>query len=480
MLFSSLVFLFCFLPAILLLYYLVPKQLRNSILFLGSLVFFAWGGVSYSLILIFSILLNYLVGLLISKTQVPRLILGVGVAINLSLLIVFKYANFIIANINEVISIFKIPLINNPTILLPIGISFYTFQAISYLIDIYRGTCSVQRNVVKLGLYISLFPQLIAGPIVRYYDIQKQISKRQHTLDKFRSGLIRFVIGFGKKMIIANTMAAIADEIFAYQPDQLGMLYSWIGILAYSLQIYYDFSGYSDMAIGLARMFGFELLENFNFPYIAKSIKEFWRRWHISLSNWFRDYLYIPLGGNRKGGKRTIVNLLIVFFVTGFWHGASWNFLVWGLMHGFFLVLERGKFGDYLNRSNILLKSSYTLLIVIFAWVLFRAETLSYGVNYWGAMLGLFENTLGKFLLFKLLNLESVLVFVIGVAGAFGIIQKLYSSFKNLKLTQEFQLSKAYSIVKELSIVGFVLFVLYYGIGNLVLGAYNPFIYFRF
>jgi len=480
MLFSSLIFLYIFLPVTLLLYYFTPRSFRNYLLFVVSIIFFAWGGVSYSFLLIFSILFNYLIGLAIGKRPGKRAWLILGITLNLLLLVTFKYANFIIDNLNAVFSWLSLPAINNPAILLPIGISFYTFQALSYLVDVYRKTCDPQKNFFNLGLYISLFPQLIAGPIVRYHDIQAQLKSRTHTLDKFRSGVLRFALGFGKKVIIANTMASMVDEIFKNAPEGLSPALSWIGILAYSMQIYYDFSGYSDMAIGLGRMFGFEILENFNFPYISRSIKEFWRRWHISLSNWFRDYLYIPLGGNRISRKRTVINLLIVFFVTGFWHGASWNFLAWGLVHGFFLVLERTSFSRLLNRLPAFLQHSYTWIIVLASWVLFRADTLEYAIGYYGSMMGFGHVKSDPFLLYQVLNRESIVIFIIAITGAFGVFQKLYDRIqKNNPLFRLLSTKVIDASWTSLEVL-FVIIVILYGTGELVMGAYNPFIYFRF
>ncbi len=480
MLFSSLVFLYIFLPLTLLGYYLTPLKFKNSFLFLASMVFFAWGGASYSLLLIFSIILNFIFGILIGKKHKKKFWLSLGVSINLLFLIVFKYANFIIENINEVFSFINLSPINNPTILLPIGISFYTFQAVSYLIDVYRKTCDVQRNFINLGLYISLFPQLIAGPIVRYYDIQKQLKNRTHSVAMFSSGIQRFVLGFAKKVLIANTMAYVADEVFALQPNGISLGLAWIGIIAYSMQIYYDFAGYSDMAIGLARMFGFELLENFNFPYIAKSIKEFWRRWHISLSNWFRDYLYISLGGNRLGNRRTIINLFIVFFITGFWHGASWNFLIWGLVHGLFLVLERTKFGEILKKLPSFMQSFYTIFIAVMAWVLFRADTLTYATQFYKSLFGLNTADINYFVFLKIVTRESVFILIVAVLGALGVYQKIYDWAKKYIQKSSIKIQYSLTVIKHIVVTAFVIIVLLYGTGSLVLGAYNPFIYFRF
>ncbi|MCK5775816.1 MAG: MBOAT family protein, partial [Bacteroidales bacterium] len=354
-------------------YYVIKESYRNSFLFLSSLVFFAWGGVSYSILLIFSIIFNYFIGRKIGDSPHSKLWLTIGVIVNLSFLGVFKYADLFTETINVFLGWTQqapLPILG---ILLPIGISFYTFQAISYLIDIYRKEAQVQKSIINLGLYISLFPQLIAGPIVRYHDISLQINNRNHTSDKFSEGVMRFVLGLAKKTLIANNLAIVADQVFNTPSGEISTMAAWLGLIAYTFQIYYDFAGYSDMAIGLAKMFGFDLLENFNFPYISKSIQEFWRRWHISLSSWFRDYLYIPLGGNRIGVVRTYINLFIVFFVTGLWHGSSWNFVVWGLVHGFFIVIERIGFKNVLAKTPAIISTSYTLFIAMMAWVLFRA-----------------------------------------------------------------------------------------------------------
>ncbi len=479
MLFSSLVFLYIFLPVTLFIYYVINPKLRNSFLFLASLIFFAWGGVSYSLILIFSIILNYVIGIQINKRHRRKTWLIVGIVLNLAFFIVFKYTNFIIENVNNAFNWLEIPIVKNPKIILPIGISFYTFQSISYLVDVFRRTNSSQKNIVNLGLYVALFPQLIAGPIVRYHDIQKQINQRVHSIDKFQQGIKRFIIGFAKKVIIANTMGYVADQVFALNVDSIVPLFAWIGIIAYSLQIYYDFAGYSDMAIGLAKMFGFDLLENFNFPYISKSIKEFWRRWHISLSSWFRDYLYIPLGGNRLGNGRTILNLLIVFFVTGFWHGASWNFLAWGLVHGFFLIIERTRFGYILDKLPSFVRSFYTLFIVVMAWVLFRAENLNFAIEYYKVLFSLGSSEFDYFQLVKILNYETIAVFIIAVFGAMGGFMKIKGLL--IKLLDITRLSvQRIELLKNLVFACFMIFVLLYGTGSLVIDSYNPFIYFRF
>jgi alginate O-acetyltransferase complex protein AlgI len=356
------------------------------------MIFFAWGGVSYSLLLVASVVFNYFTGLGIGKSQRHRwrkIFLAIGVALNLVFLGTFKYASFFIENLNQLLGHFGGHGFENSPILLPIGISFYTFQAMSYLVDVYRRQVPYQRSIWNLGLFISLFPQLIAGPIVRYHEIERQIMLRHSTIERFAGGIRRFIIGLAKKVLIANSMGFVADECFNMGMGELSTPLAWIGIVSYSLQIYFDFSGYSDMAIGLGKMFGFELPENFNFPYVARSIKEFWRRWHISLSSWFKDYLYIPLGGNRLGRHRTYVNLFIVFFVTGLWHGASWTFVVWGLVHGSFLVIEKLTDQRFPDRLPVFLQHIYTLFVVMMAWVLFRADTFGYAADFSKLCLGL-------------------------------------------------------------------------------------------
>jgi len=393
---------------------------------------------------------------------------------------IFKYANFIIANINDLFEVINIPAINNNSIVLPIGISFYTFQSLSYLVDIYRKETGVQKNILRLGLYISLFPQLIAGPIVRYHDIAKQLQSRITSFDKFSYGVQRFLTGLAKKVLIANSFAFVADEMFAMAPTELSAPMAWLGIISYTFQIYFDFSGYSDMAIGLGSIFGFKILENFNFPYIATSIKDFWRRWHISLSTWFRDYLYIPLGGNRKNLTRTYVNLLIVFFLTGLWHGASWNFVVWGLVHGFFLVIERIGGDKILNKIWKPLQHLYTLFIVLMAWVLFRAEDISYAWAYYKAMFGMNITTTGTYSYFKYIDREFIIVAIFAVLASTKffinsgtLIRKTY--FNGNKKVQ-FTFHSIHSVLS----IGFYIGILIMCSLYLLSDSYNPFIYYRF
>src|SRR2546421_5606045 len=391
MLFSSPIFLFLFLPGVLALYFLAPWPARNLVLLVASIFFYAWGERAFTLVMLASIAFNYGFGLLVDRfrgRRHRRLVLGIAIAVNLGLLIVFKYANFIIGNLNPLLAALHLAQIHVGPVHLPIGISFFTFHSLSYVIDIYRGDARVQNNPLDMALYIALFAQLIAGPILRYHDMDGQIRRRRVTLEGFALGVRRFVLGLSKKVLIANTLAITVDKIYALPAAELTAALSWLAVVSYTLQIYFDFSGYSDMAIGLGRMFGFTFGENFNFPYVSRSIKEFWRRWHISLSSWFRDYLYRPLGGNRRGPARTYLNLLIVFFLCGLWHGASWCFVVWGLFHGLFLVLERLRFMRGLEHAWMPVRHLYTLLVVMAGWVLFRSETFPQALAHLRAMAG--------------------------------------------------------------------------------------------
>ncbi len=482
MLFSSLLFLYLFLPITLLVYYFAPKKVKNYWLLFTSLVFFAWGGVSLTVILLASIILNYIFGLLIQKkinTKSGYGYLVVGVSINLLLLCFYKYANFFVQNINTLLSNFSIEQLPQSNIILPIGISFYTFHSLSYLVDIYRGKTQAQKNIFNLALYICMFSQLIAGPIIRYSDVWQQLTERRHSLSKFASGVERFLIGLGKKVILANTFAAIADSTFSTPVSELDALNAWLGIVCYTLQIYCDFAGYSDMAIGLGRLFGFEFMENFNFPYMATSVKEFWRRWHISLSTFFRDYVYIPLGGNRLSKQRALLNLMLVFFLTGLWHGASWNFVVWGLFHGSFMLMERFGLEKFLKKIGKLFSNIYTLLVVMFAWVLFRADDLTHAINYWKALFN-FNITDERISLFmNKMDTELQLCFLIALLGSFGF----FSFFQNLIQKTESSnslLAKGFSYSYQISSLVFYFCVLFLCTMYLAAGTYNPFIYYRF
>ncbi len=464
MVFSSLVFLWLFLPVVLVLYFLAKDSYRNLLLLVASLFFYAWGEPIYLMVMVVSIFINYICGLKINNKDGSknRIVLAAGIIINLLLLGVFKYSGFVIENINAVtgwdIAIKPLPL--------PIGISFYTFQSVSYLVDIYRGVCEPQRNIVKMGLFISFFPQLIAGPILKYYDIAAQIDNRKVSWEMFNEGAVRFLLGLAKKVIIANIMAKTADEIFALHVDSISTPIAWIGIVAYTFQIYFDFSGYSDMAIGLGKMFGFHINENFNYPYLANSIKDFWRRWHISLSTWFKEYLYIPLGGNRKSTVKTYRNLLVVFFMTGLWHGASWSFVIWGLWHGFFLIVERIVQLEKFLRFR-LVQSFYTLLVVMCGWVFFRADTLEQAVRYLHRMFVPYKTDVYS----AYLSREFEIGVVLAVLSC-GLLSALYAK---LPVPEKYK-SSAVEVLKP----AFCVAVAYFSVLMLASNTYNPFIYFRF
>jgi len=378
MLFSSTVFLFAFLPIVLALHLALRNvRARNALLLAASLVFYAWGEAVYVLLLIFSIGANHLFGLWIERRRGglgDRIALAVAIAANLLILGSFKYANFVVDNLDALLSALGVAPIELAPVQLPIGISFFTFQSITYVVDIHRRDAAAQRNPFRVGLYIAFFPQLIAGPIVRYRRIADQLVDRHPRIEDVAAGLRRFVVGLGKKVLVANTLAVPADAIFAIPVAELEPGVAWLGVVCFALQIYFDFAGYSDMAIGLGRCFGFDFPENFDWPYTSRSLREFWRRWHMSLSTFFRDYLYIPLGGNRRGATRTAVNLLLVFLLCGLWHGAAWMFVIWGLLHGFFLALERTGFGRVLSRAPAIVQQFYVLSVVIGAWGVFRAD----------------------------------------------------------------------------------------------------------
>ena len=387
MVFSSISFLFVFLPLLLAVYFLLPARLRegrNLVLLLFSLFFYGYGGPRFLLLMLLSIAVNYAGGLLAAPDRRRRRLWpGLVTAVNLGLLGWFKYAGFLGANLNRIWTGLPVP-----EVALPIGISFFTFQGLSYVLDVYRGEAAPERNPLRVALYISLFPQLVAGPIVRYTTVADEIRNRRETLDAFTDGAVRFLFGLGKKMLLANQLGLLADQVYATRPEFLTTALAWLGAAAYTGQVYFDFSGYSDMAIGLGRMFGFHFLENFNYPYLSQSVTEFWRRWHISLSTWFRDYLYIPLGGNRCAHWKHIRNILVVWALTGLWHGAAWNFLCWGLYFGLLLLGEKYGWGRILERAPAALRHLYAMVLIVVSWVLFRAETLDYAVRFLQAMAG--------------------------------------------------------------------------------------------
>ncbi|MCD7861696.1 MAG: MBOAT family protein [Oscillospiraceae bacterium] len=464
MVFSSTPFLFIYLPIVLAVYYLVPRRGRNVWLFAVNLVFYGWGEPVYLFLMLFSIALNYAAGMLIVRfrsgaPQRAKRILVADIAANIAMLAFFKYYDLFA----ETLSL--LPFLSVPTLglSLPIGISFYTFQTMSYPIDVYRGDAEVQRNFISFGTFVALFPQLIAGPIVRYKDIASQLSFRANDLEQFASGVRRFVIGLGKKVLLANNLGLLWDIYAARDAASLTMLGAWMGIAAFSLQIYFDFSGYSDMAIGLGRMLGFEFLENFNYPYISKSVTEFWRRWHISLGTWFRDYVYIPLGGNRHGLRRQLLNILIIWALTGFWHGASWNFLCWGLYYALFLMLEKAFLGRALARVPVL-AHVYALVVAVCGWVLFDLPDFSATVSYYGAMFGGGSGLADVTDFYYLRNYT--VIFAVSIIAALPVGSRL---FRRLPQT-------AQSIAAPVLIAA----VLVLSTAYLVDATYNPFLYFRF
>lgn len=476
MLFSSVIFIIIFLPIVLIGNSLIPRSLKNSFLLLFSLLFYAWGEGVYIFLMLASIIINYIIGLAIEKSRnnnLDKITLIAGVIINVGLIVYFKYVNFIYENFVEIFSN-NINQTKDLNIHLPIGISFFTFQSISYLIDIYRKDTIAQKNPINIGLYIALFPQLIAGPIVRYTDIVKELTHRKFDAQLFSSGVIRFVIGLSKKVLIANSVAEIADKIFNLPLSDVTTPIAWLGIICYTLQIYFDFSGYSDMAIGLGRMLGFKFLENFNFPYIARSIQDFWRRWHISLSSWFKDYLYIPLGGNRGSAYRTYFNLIFVFFITGLWHGASWNFIFWGMFHGSFLILERIGLGKILAKLWTPIAHIYTLLVVIIAWVFFRIEEIDTAFYYVLRMFGQGDNITYYFGLKSFTNNFNIMMMIVGVITATRALHFIPNYFKSLNILDPKKI--IYNFFQLIILV----ILLASCLSELASGTYNPFIYYRF
>ena len=474
MVFSSLEFLCIFLPAVFLLYTVIPvHKVRNGLLIAFSLVFYAYGEPVYVLLMILSSLVNYLCALWIGKSEKQKkLPLIIAIVFNLGTLVLFKYTGMFVTAFNSVTHL-SVPV---PDIILPIGISFYTFQALSYVIDVYRGEVGVQKNYFKVLLYISFFPQLIAGPIVKYRDIAEQIDNRSQSLEQIAQGLRRFVCGLAKKVLIANTMGQVADIIFAQSTSELGFLSAWLGAAAYLFQIYYDFCGYSDMAIGLGKMFGFTFKENFRYPYGARSVQDFWRRWHISLSTWFKEYLYIPLGGNRKGKARTALNRIIVFFFTGLWHGANWTFVLWGLWHGLFLLLE--EYLPFLKKLPKAIGHIYTMLVVLLGFVVFRADTIGYGFGYIGRMFSFGSpGSYDMSLALRQLTPWFIFIFVIAVIGC-APIRPLSDKIRQ-KLYADGSASTAWRIV-SVALYCLAFAGLFFCILRLSPSGYNPFIYFRF
>ncbi len=477
MVFASPIFLFLFLPLVLAAYFALPRRWGNAVLLLASLMFYMWGEGGTVVLVLASVAFNWLLGGKIGNpgdTTTRRRWLAFAIAGNLALLAAFKYTNFAVANANDVLVALGWGTLAVAAIPLPLGISFFTFHSISYLVDLYRGNAAPQRRVASFGLYILLFPQLIAGPIIRYKDIAAQLAPRGRHCEDFVEGVRRFVIGLGKKVLVANTLGGVADQVFGIAPHELNTPAAWLGIVCYTLQIYFDFSGYSDMAIGLMRMFGFRVLENFNYPYISQSIREFWRRWHISLSNFFRDYLYIPLGGNQRGRLRAYVNLTIVFLLCGLWHGASWTFIVWGAWHGVFLIVEHAGLGDQLERAWRPLRHAYALAAVIGGWVLFRCDTLHHAGAFYAALAGGGAPTHDKYPLQMYLDPLVATTLAVAVIGAMPVGRALAHALDRAAPRRWVTTT---ALCGEWSWLALVLVA---SCSALAAGTYNPFIYFRF
>ena len=468
MVFSSMTFLFGFLPIVLLIYYAAPKQVKNLVIMISGLLFYAWGEPVYVLVMLLTIAIDYSAGLLMERLGDRRkkrlAVMIVAVVLNLLFLGIFKYSSFVVQNINALLHT-SIP---DPQLPLPIGISFYTFQAISYVVDVYRGKNPAQKNLFHMALYLFLFPQILSGPIIKYHQVAGQLTNRNETISMQFYGIKRFVYGLAKKVLLANTFGQSVDYIMGVPSGQMGTLTAWLAVILYTLQIYYDFSGYSDMAIGLGRIFGFYYEENFNYPYLSSSITEFWRRWHISLSTWFRDYLYIPLGGNRKGLGRTCVNLFIVFLATGLWHGASMTFIIWGIYHGLFILSERLWLKKVLDRNPVkFLNHLYAMFVVVFGWLLFRAPSMTYAIDLAKAMIrpskglwnaGLFANN-------KILFLA-----VLGILLC-GPVQALFPRFRNHIFDEE---NVSYGDIAVMIVLLFLSTMV------VVSSTYTAFIYFQF
>lgn len=468
MLFSSIVFLFTFLPAVMILYYLLPVRFRNVILLLASLVFYAWGEPVYLFLMLLSILFNYFSGLDIARNlqdkRAAKRSLVFNLIINLAVLGFFKYEGFVLDTLNGILPVH----ISYHALPLPIGISFYTFQILSYIIDVYRGNVKVQTNLPNFALYVTMFPQLIAGPIVQYADVDEQLASREVSRTKFGEGSMYFIRGLAKKVLLANTSGMIFTEVSELAKGNIAVMTAWLGAFAYMFQIYFDFSGYSDMAIGLGKMFGFEFNMNFNYPYVSKSITEFWRRWHISLSSWFRDYVYIPLGGNRVSKIKHIRNLLIVWFLTGLWHGAAWNFVAWGLYYGVILIIEKYLLSPVLDRLPDIVRHIYSIVLVVIGWVLFFSSSFGQAADYIRVMFGAgahgFADRESMYLLTSNLILWLILIF--------GSTPLVHFRYEHMLRTKKWNTTIINSVVYA------ALFIVC--IAYLVTETYNPFLYFRF
>lgn len=472
MLFSSPVFLFLFLPLTLFTYYLLPQKLKNFFLLLVSLIFYTWGERELVLLIIISTLIDYSCGLIIQNGR-RKIGLLLSIVFNIGILAYFKYSDFVFTNLVEFLGLFNVTVENAhafSNVVLPLGISFYTFQTMSYTIDVYRGEIKANKNIIDFATYVTLFPQLIAGPIVRYKTIETQLSKRKITTSLMSEGIERFVIGLAKKMLIANNCALLADNIFSLHADDLSAGLAWLGAIAYSFQIYFDFSGYSDMAIGLGKLLGFNFPENFKYPYTAKSIREFWKRWHITLSNWFKDYLYISLGGNRRGNSRTYINLFIVFFLTGLWHGANWTFIIWGLFHGVLIIIERLGLGVVLNRAPKIIAHSYLIFAICISWVFFRSDSLPEAINYLGAMFN-FQNQTNLEFLNYYFSSELLVVLLLATVLSMPVYDKIKAFCKKTEIPYQ-----VLGSIRTVGLLALFILCLFY----IATDSYNPFIYFRF
>lgn len=466
MVFSSIVFLYIFLPIMLLIYFIVPNKFKNAVMILASLIFFAWGEIRYIFIMLLLAIMDYICGQKINKyfenKNKKKIFLFIDIGVNLLILFFFKYADFIITNINHITNL-DIPLLNIP---LPIGVSFNTFQSLSYIIDVYRGTVKCEKSFYNYLAYTTLFPQIIAGPIVRYETVDEELEEKNISIDNFTIGIKRFIIGLGKKVLIANNIGVLWNIIEMGDYSNLTFVLSWFGIIAFALQIYFDFSGYSDMAIGLAKIFGMDFDENFNFPYISKSITEFWRRWHMTLSSWFKDYVYIPLGGNRKGFIKQIRNILIVWFLTGAWHGASWNFILWGLYFGVILILEKLFILKVLEKTGKIFSHIYAIILILIGWVIFAFEDLSKIGTYFNAMFNI-NNFVNNETLYYVKNYG--LITTIGILCSTLIIKNFIEKLNKSD-------KKRYKILEII----FYMAIFILCTANLVSDSFNPFLYFRF
>lgn len=480
MLFNSVLFLFVFLPLVWAAYWLCPKKPRDLVLLLASIVFYVWGGREQVVVLLLSIVLNYLLGWSFSIFDRSRKVVFIlGITLNLALLVFYKYVTFLVSNLNQLLAWLNLVPITVDNVIAPLGISFFTFHALSYLIDVYQTKAPPQKDPLKLALYLAVFPKILAGPILKYRDAEHQLAGRTVNSQSVAAGIRRFVVGLGKKTLIANPMAAVADKIFAIPGTDLSPDVAWLGIVCFALQIYFDFSGYTDMAVGLGRIFGWEFPENFNFPYISQSVQEFWRRWHISLSTWFRDYLYIPLGGNRCSPAGQYRNLIVVFLLCGLWHGSSWNFILWGLWYGLFLILERLAFGRVLGKAWRPLRHLYALAVIVAGWVLFRADNLTHAFQYLRSLVWLGPPPSGQYYLDLYWDKEVLLTIIIGGIAALpvspllkGFISRSEASSRGFPRAVAFGYPFVYIVL-----LGSLFLLSCMAVAG---GTFNPFIYFKF